>query len=423
MIRQLGKPQLFLTLSANEVGWPNLLATLKRLSERFGDSAVNDLLKDLTRSQRCQFVNEDPVTCSAYFHKLVSIIMEMLCSERGPNPFSPYCVIGFIIYFMRIEFQHRGSLHAHFLSWLDGEPNESISEIMPRTLRLMDYLLSVSSRDINQTQYEYQVHQHTFACTKRGETSCRFGIPYWPSESTKILLPLAIDDGRKSSLEAQSKILRVKLSRILYRSLDDLFSDCGLDKENYILTIGATLKRPTILFKRDISEIRTNPFNPWIASVLNSNMDIQYILDEYSCAAYIVDYVNKSSRGTGNLHREIIRLSEANPEMTYESLLKKLGSKILNSVELSAQEAAWFLLRQPMSSSSRECIYIPTCMPHERQKTHKQKRLLNRLSSDSTDIWTKSLIEKYGEHPLDLESIFLACRSPHPKVKCRLEYR
>lgn len=33
---------------------------------------------------------------------------------------------------------------------------------------------------------------------------------------------------------------------------------------------------------------------------------------------------------------------------------------------MSAQEAAWFLLRQPMSKGSREVVYIPTQWPHQR---------------------------------------------------------
>jgi len=137
-------------------------------------------------------------------------------------------------------------------------------------------------------------------------------------------------------------------------------------------------------------------------------MDIQYMLDEYSCAAYVVDYVNESNRGMSNLHRELIRLSEANSEMTHECLLKKLGSKVLNTVELSAQEAAWFLLRQPMSLASRECVYIPTCLPNERQKSHKKKRQLEELPLDSTDIWSKSLVQRYEERPHLLDPICLA---------------
>ncbi|GFT22646.1 hypothetical protein TNCV_3393301 [Trichonephila clavipes] len=43
-----------------------------------------------------------------------------------------------------------------------------------------------------------------FTCTKRGETSCRFGIPYWPMMETRVLLPLPKDDGRKNGLQTRA---------------------------------------------------------------------------------------------------------------------------------------------------------------------------------------------------------------------------
>ena len=198
MIRQLGKPSLFLTLSANEIGWPNLIRTLHGLNDELKHVPVVDPIKDLNRSQRCKLVSEDPVTCSAYFHKLVSVLMKMISSKQTHNPFEPHRVID---YFMRIEFQHRGSLHAHILLWLNDDPKEPISENMPRTVELIEKLLSVSPDDIGQDLYKNQRHEHTFTCTKRGESSCRIGIPYWPARSTWILLPMAGDDGRKDLLK------------------------------------------------------------------------------------------------------------------------------------------------------------------------------------------------------------------------------
>lgn len=48
--------------------------------------------------------------------------------------------------------------------------------------------------------------------------------------------------------------------------------------------------------------------------MLDSNMDLQYILEEYSCAAYVVEYINKSNRGISNLHRELLKLREKRPD-------------------------------------------------------------------------------------------------------------
>ncbi|GFW38163.1 ATP-dependent DNA helicase [Trichonephila clavipes] len=69
---------------------------------------------------------------------------------------------------------------------------------------------------------------------------------------------------------------------------------------------------------------------------------------------------------------------------------------------MSSQEAAWYLLRQPMSRSSREVSYIPTVWPQERHKLRKRKAVMDEenLDENSTDIWTK--ITKKGR-PLGTE--------------------
>ncbi|GFS90931.1 helitron_like_N domain-containing protein [Trichonephila clavipes] len=112
MLRQLGKPTVFFTISANEIQWPKLLKILHGLSDSFKDIHVEDSLVNLNLSQRSHLVNEDPVTCCVYFNKLVDTIMAMLQAKMTCNPFGPYRVLD---YFLRIEFQHRGSPHAHVL--------------------------------------------------------------------------------------------------------------------------------------------------------------------------------------------------------------------------------------------------------------------------------------------------------------------
>lgn len=144
MIRQLGKPTMFLTLSASEMKWPHLLKQLYRLSEEYTGVDLTDPLRELNALQRATLVNNDPVTCCIYFNKLVDVIMTLLASSRY-SPFGKYRVAD---YFKRIEFQHRGSPHAHILLWLCNDPNETVSENMPDTVRLISDLCSVCAEDL-----------------------------------------------------------------------------------------------------------------------------------------------------------------------------------------------------------------------------------------------------------------------------------
>lgn len=63
-------------------------------------------------------------------------------------------------------------------------------------------------------------------------------------------------------------------------------------------------------------------------------MDIQYILDEYSCAAYVAEYVNKNEQSFSSLHRELIRLREEYPDMDYTECLKEIGTRTMNTTEM-----------------------------------------------------------------------------------------
>lgn len=133
-----------------------------------------------------------------------------------------------------------------------------------------------------------------------------------------------------------------------------------------------------------------NAFNPWIGKVLESNIDLQVILDHYACATYVVDYVNKADRGMSNLHKSVVQILGENPDMDYASVLHMLGVTMLKGVEMSAQEAAWCLLRQEMSQKSRDVVYIPTCFPEERVQVRKTKELA-KLSASSTDVWKPNI--------------------------------
>jgi hypothetical protein len=204
--------------------------------------------------------------------------MRILKSKYYHKPFAKYTVVD---YLLRIEFQHIGSPHAHIILWIDNDPEEDVSEDMPKTIRMVTELCSVDRNDLtSDEQYERQVHKHTFTCTKRGEKKCRFNIPYWPMPVTTVLCPLATKSKRRRDLKKRAEELREILETKTYDTVEQFLADNGLDLHEYFAVIRASLRRPTIVFRRDMKQLWTNTFNPWIASVLNSNTDLLIILDE-----------------------------------------------------------------------------------------------------------------------------------------------
>lgn len=102
-----------------------------------------------------------------------------------------------------------------------------------------------------------------------------------------------------------------------------------------ILQVG--IERPRVFLKRQPSEKWHNCFNPFLLRILKSNIDVQFITEEYSCAAHVVEYVNKTNRGISNLQRQIIQTMEEHPEFDIIDLTRKLSVDMINTIEMTSQ--------------------------------------------------------------------------------------
>ena len=71
-------------------------------------------------------------------------------------------------------------------------------------------------------------------------------------------------------------------------------------------------------------------------------MDIQYVLDVYACAMYIVSYISKAQKGMSELlHKAVEEAKEGN--MNIKQHVRDIGNKFLNSVEISdKKQCMWF---------------------------------------------------------------------------------
>ncbi|GFV36327.1 helitron_like_N domain-containing protein [Trichonephila clavipes] len=294
MIRQYGKPTVFFTISANEIGWSKLLQLLHNL--KYNSEITLEDAADLHYIEKSTLINEDAVTCTIYFNK--------------------------------IEFQHRGSPHAHILAWLDNAPEDALGKDYNKAIDLIDSIISVSAAEASD--------------------------------------------------------------------------------EEYVNVIRAGINRPKVFPKRQPHEKWHNPFNPFIMNIVQSNTDFQFITEEYSCAAYVVEYINKTNRGVSTLQRKIIEVMDEHPEFDIFEITRNISINLLNHTEITSQEAAWYLLREPMSKSSTIIVYIPTVWPIERQRIKKTMKALSELDDDCTDIWKENWFDKYEKRPQELENVSLA---------------
>lgn len=70
---------------------------------------------------------------------------------------------------------------------------------------------------------------------------------------------------------------------------------------DYILAIRSTLMSPKVFMRREVAGVRINLYNQVFFRSWEANFDVQFILDAYACAAYIIPYISKSQRGMSNL--------------------------------------------------------------------------------------------------------------------------
>ena len=89
--------------------------------------------------------------------------------------------------------------------------------------------------------------------------------------------------------------------------------------------------------------------------------------------------------------------------------LRKVGSIFLTHREVScAQEAVYRILSLPMKQLSRAVVFVDTNTKSERIAVLKGKDMLSQLEDDDTDVFHKSLIDRYQHRPRELHDMCIA---------------
>lgn len=188
-------------------------------------------------------------------------------------------------------------------------------------------------------------------------------------------------------------------------TFDELLSKLNITEENYLLAIRSSLNTPTIFLKQNYNEVGINNYNPACLSAWRANMDIQYVLD--ACAVYIANYISKGQKGMSELLREACHEARQGNN-TIKQQVRDIGSKFLNNVEISAQEAVYIVLQLPMRKSSRQIIFINTSPPNERVELLKPMDDIKSMEDDSEEIYASGLLNRYCKQPQKLENLTLA---------------
>jgi hypothetical protein len=199
VIRQLGLPTWFLSLSSADTKWVDLLKMLAKINTH--KNYTDEEIASMCWEEKTKLVQKDPVTCSRYFdHRVQEFIKIVLKSD-----FSPIGVL--TDYFYRVEFQQRGSPHIHMKAWIENSPKMNENSVEEIIEFIDKYLTCSSDQSDFQNLVELQTHKHSRTCRKKEDKVCRFGFPLPPLSRTMLLQPLESDVSkyRKKYQELQKK--------------------------------------------------------------------------------------------------------------------------------------------------------------------------------------------------------------------------
>ena len=113
MIKQLGAPSWWMTLSCADLRWNEIYKILSKLK---GREMTDDVIAAMSYDEKCKVLNSNPVVVAKHFQFHLEILLKDLILSTS-NP------IGKVQYYaIRIEFQFRGSPHAHCFIWVKNFP-------------------------------------------------------------------------------------------------------------------------------------------------------------------------------------------------------------------------------------------------------------------------------------------------------------
>ena len=328
MVDDLGMPTIFFTHSAADFHWPDL-------ARLFQNCTSNDF------TQR-EAVADNPAIADWHFYNRVQKFVQCYYIE----------ILGATDFWLRFEWQHRGSPHIHGLAWLANAPNvenvmalpnDQISE-REQLINYIDSLICTSNpailpdgsnaqhappprfdphpcglnyKDIHNYQEDLAnlvatCQRHTRCspsyCLRifQGEQSCRFGYPH-PLQSSTII---SIDNG-------QPELTTVRNDGLI------------------------------------------NSFNPIQLSAWRANVDMKFIVSRQRVIEYCAKYATKCeprSQSLKDIFQGIVTsLKDGNTSLT---AVQKLLINSVGQRDYSAQETCHILLQLPMYKSSRDFVVL-----------------------------------------------------------------
>ena len=187
-------------------------------------------VRKMSIADRSKYLHQNPITGVWMFqHRLEAFFSEYLLSDTHP--------LGHITdYVIKIEFQVRGSPHAHCLLWVKDAPkiDKDLDDVVCTFIDkyITAVIPPVTSENEHHIKFmdSLQKHTHSNYCCKN--KSCCFGFPKPPATKTLISQPPPDDhdkllENAKSLLQTVQNILTT--GNVHNKSTQQFLQDINLD--------------------------------------------------------------------------------------------------------------------------------------------------------------------------------------------------
>lgn len=378
MLRQLGPPTFFFTLTSRAIPWPELIRVLSLLVD--GVHVSDQEIKAMSKWDRKRLIRTDPVTCSRMYSKRVDNYLHLLRADFR-------LMGGMVAHFAKEEWQRGGDEHTHAIAWTKDPPTFKPDGDNSELLKFTDRYITCSSFMLPRSLLQVQIHRHvklTCMRTKQHSATCRFRFPRFPMLATVILTgfpEFETSTGyvchelvqqykeRRFAIEAVMREMqdtainfdpRGKYNRdtdkwLLPRLhldtdegtvqdppagctdsdpavLDAFWHNYWLDyleisEEDYILAIRTSIGKPTLFLKRKFWEMSINGYGRHMSELWNANTDVQIVLQHYEAVTYICCYLTKLQKGVCELMDRLRAMLLAQPNASLYKVLQRITRK------------------------------------------------------------------------------------------------
>ena len=331
MVDTLGLPTIFFTHSAADLQWPELA---RLICPQDPESS----------SSRSKAVTDNPAVADWFFHHRIQKFMDAFYIR----------LLGATDYWMRFEWQHRGSPHVHGLAWFPDAPDveqllrlqgDAAHVAQDEITQFVDRLLTTINPavlpDGSNAESAPPPQTHPHICNQAYTEVTDFN---------QDLAALVATCQRHTRCSA-AYCLRTRGGKHVCRF--------GYPKPLQLQTsvVREDGAEPVLITARN--DALLNSYNPMQLSAWRANVDMQYCMSRQKVITYCAKYATKCeprSLPLKEIFSTIVRtLTDDNPSL---KAVQKLLVSSVGERDYSAQETCHLLLQLPLFRASRDFVNL-----------------------------------------------------------------